>query len=499
MLSFLIQLTIKFIRRIKRSLANETPVEHIELLSKSEYQFEQSLARKYDGKLLTRSELNLSETLLTTLLEKRLLMKKSAIKKTLFTAQCYRCGNDDSTFFGTIPCIHCQKDVIYCRKCIMMGRVTQCDSLYYYSGRRFSWPKINSPCTWDGKLNEYQRYAANKMVTNFVNRKNILIWAVTGSGKTEMTFPVITKALQSGKRVCLATPRKDVVLELLPRFQQSFQNVSIQALYGGSKDKGDGAQFIISTTHQLIRFQQAFDLLIIDEVDAFPYSNEKTLQYVTKRSRKSDGVSIYLTATPNLKQKWQMRLNKLDYAFVPSRYHGHSIPVPKLFYIHNLSSYLHRFELPPQLFQQLTSFIKQKRQLLIFVPTIQLAERLVYPLRKKVNLCRTRSIHFVHAEDDERHEKIMMFRKRKIDILITTTILERGVTFPSINVIVLQACHFLFDEAALIQIAGRAGRSQLDPKGEVIFIHEGKTNAIIKAIDSINDMNERASGKVVKI
>src|SRR5699024_11472258 len=73
------------------------------------------------------------------------------------------------------------------------------------------------------------------------------------------------------KRVCIATPRADVVRELLPRLQEAFSTVPIEALYGGSKDKEATAQIILSTTHQLLRFQDAFDVLIIDEIDAFPY------------------------------------------------------------------------------------------------------------------------------------------------------------------------------------------------------------------------------------
>src|SRR5690625_8008674 len=87
-----------------------------------------------------------------------------------------------------------------------------------------------------------------------------------------------------------------------------------------------------------------------------------------------------------------------------------------------------------------------------------------------------------------------MFRENKTHILLTMTILERGVTFPAIDVAVLDAGHIVFDEAALVQIAGRAGRSHLDPTGEVVFFHDGKTNGMYDAIDSIRS-EERRVGK----
>lgn len=93
--------------------------------------------------------------------------------------------------------------------------------------------------------------------------------------------------------------------------------------------------------------------------------------------------------------------------------------------------------------------------------------------------------------DQNREEKINQFREKKLHALITTTILERGVTFPSVDVVVLGAGHEVFNEAALVQIAGRAGRSADDPSGEVIFFHDGKTYAMEKARQMILDMNAR--------
>ena len=43
----------------------------------------------------------------------------------------------------------------------------------------------------------------------------------------------INEALQKGERVCIATPRTDVVLELAPRLQEVFPYIQIAALYGG--------------------------------------------------------------------------------------------------------------------------------------------------------------------------------------------------------------------------------------------------------------------------
>ena len=57
-------------------------------------------------------------------------------------------------------------------------------------------------------------------------------------------------------------------------------------------------QLTICTTHQLLRFYHAFDLLIVDEVDAFPYAMEPGLHYATQQALKPTGGLLLMTATP---------------------------------------------------------------------------------------------------------------------------------------------------------------------------------------------------------
>ncbi|MEI3613839.1 DEAD/DEAH box helicase [Pseudogracilibacillus sp. SO30301A] len=340
-------------------------------------------------------------------------------------------------------------------------------------------------------MTKAQENAAEKIVDAISEGKELLIWAVTGAGKTEMLFPGITKALEQGKRVCIATPRADVVRELLPRLQQAFSSVQIQGLFSGSRDNDGTAQLIISTTHQLYRYRRAFDVLIIDEIDAFPYHHDASLQFAADRAKKENAALIYLTATPRDRQQDLIASQKLNHVFVPIRFHGHSLPIPTM--IHCTSG---TKTLPPQFLSWIKNRIKRERQLLVFVPTIKLANDLKKSIAKLLfaeNLIfRHSEIEHVHAEDKNREEKILNFRNKKIYTLITTTILERGVTFPSVDVAVLYAGHQVFDEAALVQISGRAGRSPQDPTGEVIFFHDGQTNAMVRAVKAIKQMNKRA-------
>lgn len=457
---------------------------------------ELKLAYRFFGKLLLRKEIPLPDDLFQQLITHRYFTPTQSIKKSFWQIKCQRCNNQKRSLFARFPCELCKEQHIYCRKCIEMGRVIECEPLYYWTGLQPTYPPIDEPCTWNGKLADNQIHAAERIFKAIQNKeKELLVWGVCGAGKTEMLFPGLTEAIQQGKRICIATPRSDVVRELLPRLKAAFSSVLIQGLYGGSKTKDGTAQVIIATTHQLLRFDSAFDVMIIDEVDAFPYHADPSLPFATKRARKKISTTIYLTATPRKEQKIQIQFNKLPHIFVPIRFHGHPLPIPQFKMCYSLSKHLKSYQPPLSFLTWLKNRQNNQRQLLIFVPTIKLAENLResllnFPIQDKL-ISSQKVIEFVHANDQEREQKIELFRQKKIFILITTTILERGVTFPSIDVVVLDAGHVVFDEAALVQIAGRAGRSPDDPTGEVIFFHDGKTDAMVQAVKSIVSMNKR--------
>ncbi|SEA39242.1 competence protein ComFA [Thalassobacillus cyri] len=437
-----------------------------------------SLVTYLSGKLLLKTEISLNTPQLNELISLGLLDEIPAIEKHAWGNRCRRCGNQKSYLFAKLP-----DNVVYCRKCIVMGRVSEQEHLYAWR-RPVSWDRHPPACKWTGELTTFQQQAADRII-KAIQEKNqrLLVWAVCGAGKTEMLFPGLSLAFSQGKRVCLATPRADVVKELLPRFVAAFPDVSIQALYGESPDKQGNAQFLIATTHQLLRYGRAFDVLIIDEIDAFPYHADASLPYATERAAKDQASFIYLTATPRPKHEREINRKKLPAVFVPRRFHGHPLPVPRFVAAFDIKS-LEKEMLSRKVWDWLERRKRPDRQLLVFVPTIPNAEKV-----EKILAQRYKKVTCVHASDSDRQEKVYQFRKSVYDVLVTTTILERGVTFPSVDVIVLDSGHAVFDQAALIQIAGRAGRSSRDPDGEVIFFHQGKTDAMVKAVETILKMN----------
>ncbi len=316
-----------------------------------------------------------------------------------------------------------------------------------------------------------------------------LLWAVTGAGKTEMIFPLLRYALDSGGRVLVATPRRDVVLELAPRVAKAFPEEPMAVLYGGSPQRWEEARLILATTHQLMRFYQAFDLVVIDELDAFPYHNDPMLNYAAEAACKPGGRFILLSATPPARMRREIRAGRLPHAKVPARYHGYPLPVPERITMASVEACLRRRVLPPALLHLLRHSVQRGAQIFLFVTRIRQIAAFTELLRTYFPGL---PIEGTSSIDPDRNEKVLAFREGRIRMLVTTTILERGVTVPKSDVYIVDADSDLFDEASLVQMAGRAGRSKDDPKGKVVFAAPAWTKSQRDAIRQIRMMNAAA-------
>ncbi|WP_172196379.1 helicase-related protein [Saccharibacillus qingshengii] len=334
-----------------------------------------------------------------------------------------------------------------------------------------------------GRRPDSSGYAASDPASRF------LLWAVTGAGKTEMLFPLIESVRSWGGQVLVATPRRDVVLELVPRLRAAFPDEAPAALYGGSEERWRRSGITLATTHQLMRFAGAFDLVVIDELDAFPFHGDPMLAYAAEKCRAAGGRTVYLSATPPKSLQSLVRSGRLACAKVPVRYHRYPLPVPELLRISPLVDCLRRGSLPDPLLKRWRHSLERGAQIFIFVPKIVQAEPLAALLRRVFPEV---PIGATSSQDEERSDKVLSFRSADVRILVTTTILERGVTVPRSDVYVWGADSGLFDEASLVQMAGRAGRSADDPRGRVVFAAVQKTRAQAGARRQIRRMNRLA-------
>ncbi|WP_424766647.1 DEAD/DEAH box helicase [Paenibacillus sp. sgz302251] len=430
--------------------------------------------------------------------------------------RCLRCGSGEALQRRT-ACAACGRVCAYCTACIGMGRSRECELLVtgqrggLDDGARLTsasdalvrLPPVERRLEgW--KLSPAQTAAAAKAL-QFVEEQAVkpvqqspgkaapirefLLWAVTGAGKTEMIFPLVESVLLRGGRALIATPRRDVVIELDPRIRKAFPEAAVVTLYGGSEQRWETGDITLSTTHQLLRFYQGFDLVIVDEIDAFPYHGDPILHYAANKSCAPGTPRLLLSATPPRELQRAARSGRLAYARVPVRYHRHPLPVPSLLAGPAVKQMLQQRKLPANLLAAMRQSLQRDAQLFVFVQRIAQTEPMARLLRAALNHA---AVEATSSQDVERADKVKRFRAREIRILVTTTILERGVTIPKSDVYILDADGRLFDEASLVQMAGRAGRSADDPYGKVYFCSKERNQSQVAAVRHIRTMNRIA-------
>ncbi|MBO0465982.1 DEAD/DEAH box helicase family protein [Enterococcus plantarum] len=394
------------------------------------------------------------------------------------TIQCLRCGQIHNKNTVQLANRH-----YFCPACIQLGRVDTSHEFYHLPEPNPVKRTVNF--AWEGQLTEGQQAVSNDLLESVKKGESRMIWAVTGAGKTEMLFETIHYSLERGFRVGIASPRVDVCLELFPRIQAVFPEEPTILLHGKMEEQYRYNKLVVCTTHQLLRFFQAFDVLIIDEVDAFPFVDNELLQYGVGQAIKQTSSLVYLTATPTKELTKKTAQNKLKTSILPARYHRRVLPVPKLKWCSKWHEKIKKGNSPRTLVTKIRTLVT-KNDVLIFCPSISLMEKLKEAVEK----------HFpevplacVHSQDPERLEKVLKMRNKEYRILLTSTILERGVTFDGVSVIVLGANHDVFATSALVQIAGRVDRRKEYTAGEVWFLHDGCTKAMKEAIKQIKKMN----------
>ena len=372
---------------------------------------------------------------------------------------CPRCGNSDPRFLGH------KNGEVYCRKCIS------------FRGEEALEKKVspkNVVLSLDYRLSKEQETLSKQIIENYDKGIDTLVYAVCGSGKTEISYGIIARSMARGLRVGFALPRRDVVIELYYRLKSAFPHNSIVAVYGGNTTRLEG-DCIILTTHQLYRYPNYFDLLVMDEIDAFPFKGNDVLIAMYKRSLK--GHCVMMSATPSEAVIKEFQGEGHAILELRTRFHKHPIPVPKTITVPSIFQLLF-------VIRRLRVYRKEGKPCLIFVPTVEDAELLFQKLSMFV-----KGGDYVSSKRRMREAIISKFKKGGYSYLVTTAVLERGVTVKGVQVVVYGADDPIYDSAALIQIAGRVGRKKGAEDGDVFFLAKEESKSMRKAIKEIQFCN----------
>lgn len=379
--------------------------------------------------------------------------------------KCQRCQNEDPRFF------YQDHGVYYCRKCISFSRLDVGEQVRPCQLRRRI---LSVRPTLQYELTSAQKKASDQVVCFLKQGFDVFVYAATGAGKTEMTFASICFYLSQGKKVCFSISRRQVVLEIAQRLRVAFPQLEIVEVTQGYTQKIDG-DIIVCTMHQLYRYPYGFDLLIMDEIDAYPYVENPLLKAIAKQA--CIGQRLCLSATPDQESQTLIEQGKMKVVTLFQRPHKQPLVVPKVIQCSSLYQLVYIFYF---CFRQ----VQKQKQVLLYVPRrfdCIWMHGLLYPFFK---------VSSIHSKTKDKDEIMKAFREHQYDILVCTTLLERGITVGSVQVIVYQGQHIVFTSASLIQIFGRVGRTFQDPKGEGVCLCQYASKSIKECVKQIQWMND---------
>lgn len=382
--------------------------------------------------------------------------------------ECLRCHNrDPEQFFYS-------GNKAYCRKCLDFGPLE--------AGTLPKKPELHHT-VWKGspvlefELTPSQKEVSAKALEILQSGRDVLVYAAAGAGKTEISLESICAYLAQGKKVCFAISRRQVVMEIAARLRKNFPDLEIVEVCQGFTKKTD-ADLIVCTTHQLYRYPFCFDLLILDELDAFPYCGNPVLEAIARQS--CIGQRMLLSATPDKQSLQAIERKEMEMVNLFLRPHKQPLCVPTV----------HTGSTLRQVVEALLvckRHIRNHKQVLLFVPRIADTRWMKWIVGLFFRC------EVIHSKSTDKDAIMQRFHEKKTEVLLCTTLLERGITVPSVQVIVFHADHPVFTSASLIQIFGRAGRSFKDPHVEGLALVSGPSLALNECIRQLKFMNA-ASG-----
>lgn len=191
-------------------------------------------------------------------------------------------------------------------------------------------------------LSEGQANAASEIVSLMEEETfhGILLDGVTGSGKTEVYFEAIAKALKRGEQVLIMVPEIALTSAFLDRFEGRFgarpaewhTDIGPRQKNRIWHDVARGAVRVVvgARSALMLPFQQ-LGLIIVDEEHDGAYKQEDRAIYHARdmaivRGHLCGFPVILASATPSIESHNNARSGRYHHICLPSRYGGHALP-----------------------------------------------------------------------------------------------------------------------------------------------------------------------------
>ena len=323
---------------------------------------------------------------------------------------------------------------------------------------------------------------------------NRLLQGDVGSGKTVVAMIASYKTVKCGYQVAIMAPTAILASQHLESFNKILEKFGIKSeLLIGSVTKKkkeeilqkleNGEIDILIGTHALLEENVVFKnlgLVVTDEQHRF---GVRQRGIIVNKGKNPD--VLVMTATPIPRTLALILYGDLDISIIDE------LPPNR--------KKIDTFAVTKSMEQRVNNFIKKQvdegRQAYIVCPLVEENEEInakaVLELFEnyKQDVFPKYRVEYLHGKMRPKEKDAIMqeFKEGKINILISTTVIEVGVDVPNASIMVIENAE-RFGLAQLHQLRGRVGRGEY--KSYCILKYQGKSEIIKKRMQTMQDTND---------
>ncbi len=345
-------------------------------------------------------------------------------------------------------------------------------------------------------LTKSQEDVLNEINFDFQSNKRMfrIIQGDVGSGKTIVSLLGIANIIESGYQCALMAPTGILAKQHYNLAKKIFKNSDFKIVFLTGKteikirkkileDLQSGTTNLIIGTHALFQKKIIFKklgLVVIDEQHKFGVKQRSDLA-----NKGGDDCDVLLmSATPIPRTMMMSLYGDMDISKITEK------PANRQKII-TLSK-------PEKKINELWPFIKKNinehNQVFWVCPLIEESSFLDYSSAKKkfdiINKKFPNKVGLIHGalNKDEKEIVLDKFLKKKILILVSTTVIEVGIDFPNANLIIIENAN-KFGLSQLHQLRGRIGRGEAQGTCILLF-KEGLSKNAIKRIKILKESDD---------
>ncbi|WP_028991668.1 ATP-dependent DNA helicase RecG [Thermoanaerobacter thermocopriae] len=318
------------------------------------------------------------------------------------------------------------------------------------------------------KLTQAQVKVLKEIIADMNSHKvmNRLVQGDVGSGKTVVAACSMYIAVKNGYQVAMMAPTEILAKQHYSTLKELFKNTDIKiGLLSGSLSPSNkkevlekikkGDYDIIVGTHALIEDDVVFNnlgLCITDEQHRFGVRQRALL---TQKGKNPD--VLVMTATPIPRTLALILYGDLDISIIDQLPPGRK----------KVKTYVISSSVRKKAYEFAMKEVKKGRQVYVVCPLIEESDKIsamsaeiVYREIYK-DAFKEAKVGLLHGKmaDSEKEKVMEEFVNGKIDILVSTTVIEVGVNVPNATVMIIENAE-RFGLAQLHQLRGRVGRSE---------------------------------------